>query len=130
MSPRDGHDLARALLKRATEDEALVRKVADDAEISDAIIGFHAQQAVEKAIKAVLAANGIGFARTHALGYLVGLLEGHAIAGPEELAEVDELGPWAVALRYEIDDAPELDREAALVLVTAVTSWARRAVGG
>jgi hypothetical protein len=34
------------------------RKLADDAEIDDHIVGFHAQQAVEKALKVALAGDG------------------------------------------------------------------------
>ncbi len=52
MTRRDRRDLARVLLERAAGDEALVRKVLDDHEIPDAIVGFHAQQAAEKLIKA------------------------------------------------------------------------------
>ena len=66
MPPRDGRDLARVLLDRADDDIRLVRRVVDDADIADAIVGFHAQQAVEKAIKAVLAAREIEYAKTHA----------------------------------------------------------------
>jgi len=33
--------------------------VVDDEDIADAIVGFHAQQAVKKAINAVLAAHGV-----------------------------------------------------------------------
>lgn len=75
MPQHDRLDLARVLLARAIEDETLVRKVSPDTDIADAIIGFHAQQAVEKLIKAVLAARGVAFIKSHALSYLVGLVE-------------------------------------------------------
>lgn len=52
MPPRKGRDLARVLLDRADDDLTLVRRVVGDEDIADAIVGFHAQQAVEKAIKA------------------------------------------------------------------------------
>jgi hypothetical protein len=42
MPQRDRLDLARVLLARAEDDETLVRKVSPDADIADAIIGFHA----------------------------------------------------------------------------------------
>jgi HEPN domain-containing protein len=71
MPPHDRLDLARVLLARAIDDETLVRKVSSDTDIADAIVGFHAQQAVEKLIKAVLAARGVGFMKSHALSYLV-----------------------------------------------------------
>jgi hypothetical protein len=53
----------------------LVRKVCSDADVADSIVGFHAQQAAEKLIKAVLAARGVTFVKSHALGYLIGLVE-------------------------------------------------------
>jgi HEPN domain-containing protein len=56
---REGRDLARVLLERADGDVALVRYVRDNADIADVIVGFHAQQAVEKSLKAVLAAHDI-----------------------------------------------------------------------
>jgi hypothetical protein len=43
-------DQARVLLSKATKDEALVRKIWSDTDIVDEIIGFHAQQAIEKAL--------------------------------------------------------------------------------
>lgn len=124
MSPRDQGDLARVLLERAAGDEALVRRVVDDSEIPDAIVGFHAQQAAEKLMKAVLAARGVRFARTHALGYLIGLVESHGIDAPTSLAEADVLSPWAVDFRYETESEPPLDRRAALDLIEELGRWA------
>ncbi len=130
MSPRDRRDLARALLERAAGDEALVRRVLDDSEIPDAIIGFHAQQAAEKLIKAVLAARGVAFARTHALGYLIGLVESHGIDAPPSLGGADVLSPWAVDFRYETESEPALDRRAALDLIEELRRWAMDEVAG
>jgi HEPN domain-containing protein len=124
MPPRDRLDLARVLLARAIDDEALVRKVLPDSDISDAILGFHAQQAVEKQIKAVLVARGIPFVKSHALGYLIGLIEQNGITAPPELEEADTLSPWAVEFRYEGDEPPALDRADALALVEQLRSWA------
>ena len=59
--------MARVLLGKAIEDEVLVRTVAENPEIGEAIVGFHAQQAVEKFVKAVLTAHGIAFAKTHTI---------------------------------------------------------------
>jgi HEPN domain-containing protein len=129
LTPREGQDLARVLLDRADDDLTLVRRVERDADIADAIVGFHAQQAVEKAIKAVLAARGLEYAKTHQLGYLIGLLEANGIDAPTAVLEADELSPWAVDFRYETDDEPPLDRAATLVLVEEVRRWAASAVG-
>jgi hypothetical protein len=48
MPLHDRLDLARVLLARAVDDETLVRKLCSDADVADAIVGFHAQQAAEK----------------------------------------------------------------------------------
>lgn len=128
MPPHDRLDLARVLLARAINDETLVRKVSPDTDIADAIVGFHAQQAVEKLIKAVLAARGVAFMKSHALSYLIGLVEEHEIGAPKELSEADVLSPWAVEFRYEGDEPPALDRSAALTLVEQVRTWAENEV--
>jgi HEPN domain-containing protein len=128
MPPHDRLDLARVLLARALDDETLVRKVSPDTDIADAIVGFHAQQAVEKLIKAVLAAYGVAFMKSHALSYLIGLVEENEIEAPEELSEADVLSPWAVEFRYEGDEPPALDRSAALALVEQVRMWAENEV--
>jgi HEPN domain-containing protein len=58
-------DLARRLLGAAQEDELAARSVLRVEGIADPIVGFHTHQAVEKAIKAVLAAKGTEFPFTH-----------------------------------------------------------------
>ena len=128
MPPHDRLDLARVLLARAIDDETLVRKVSPDTDIADAIVGFHAQQAVEKLIKAVLAARGVAFMKSHALSYLIGLVEENEIEAPAEFSEADVLSPWAVEFRYEGDEPPALDRPAALTLVEQVRMWAENEV--
>lgn len=44
---------AQLLLRKAREDADAATKLAADGDTADAIVGFHAQQAVEKALKAV-----------------------------------------------------------------------------
>ena len=48
-------DFAEQLLTAAERDLTVWRKLVNDAEVHDAVLGFHAQQAVEKLLKAVLA---------------------------------------------------------------------------
>lgn len=130
MPQRDQLDLARLLLTRATDDETLVRKVSADTEVADAIICFHAQRAAEKLIEAALAAYGVAFIKSHALSYLIGLVEGHDIDGPPEPSEADTLSPWAVEFRYEGEEPPALDRPAALELVEKLRTWAESQIEG
>ncbi len=46
--------LARTSLMKARQDLTVLEKLVNDEEVVDEIIGFHAQQVVEKSIKAVL----------------------------------------------------------------------------
>ncbi len=128
MPQHDRLDLARVLLAKAVDDETLVRKVSPDADIADAIIGFHAQQAVEKLIKAVLSARGVAFMKSHALSYLIGLVQENGIEAPQDLSEADVLSPWAVEFRYEGDEPPSLDRSAALARIEQVRTWAENEI--
>jgi len=65
---------ARLLLAKAHEDLYVLNRLVDDTDSPDAVIGFHAQQAVEKSLKAVLTSRGIRYPWTHDLGGLIDLL--------------------------------------------------------
>lgn len=122
--PRPEHlDLAH-LLRKANADLAATRTLAADADPHDEAIGFHAQQAVEKALKAVLALSELPSPRTHDLTYLVELLATHGIDAPATIAEPEWLSPWAVTTRYDgLDDT--LDRHAAIEAADSAIGWAR-----
>jgi HEPN domain-containing protein len=79
---------------------------ADDAPLS--AVCFHAQQAAEKAVKALLTANGRPFPKTHHLPTVVRMLPADAGVGLT-LDEQVELTHFAVAPRYP-DDYVEIDR--------------------
>jgi len=53
-----------------------------DRNVADETIGFHAQQAVEKCLKAVLILHEIEFRKTHNLDELVDLLKEHTLPQP------------------------------------------------
>lgn len=95
--------------------------------VTDAIVGFHAQQAVEKAQKALLASHKVEFPFIHNLGYLAELREKHAIELPKALDGLDDLTPFAAMLRY---GSPQqtIERQTALNWATAAVEWARTAV--
>ena len=61
---------------------------------------FHAQQAVEKALKAVLVHQGIAFRLVHDVNELLQSLEEHGIHIPERLREATTLTGFAVMTRY------------------------------
>jgi HEPN domain-containing protein len=58
-------EYAEVLLRRANGDLHVCRVLADDSEVDDGPIGFHAQQAVEKALKIGLVLADIELPRTH-----------------------------------------------------------------
>lgn len=93
-------------------------------EVSDSIFGFHAQQAVEKLLKALLSVHAVRFQQTHDLHELLTLLE---IAGenfPTDLLRVDELTPFAVQWRYDFFTVPaSFDRVLARALVASVRAF-------
>lgn len=125
LSKREDADLAALLARKAGEDATAVREFAANPEISDGIIGFHAQQAIEKWLKAAMALHGIREARIHDLGRLLQILENDGIELPENASRLDELTIYAVPLRYDdLLDAEPLDREDVLNLVEAVRAWA------
>ena len=57
-------------MQRAESDLRASVTLAEDREMADDVVGFHAQQAVEKALKAVLVLEGVSFPRTHDLELL------------------------------------------------------------
>ncbi len=117
--------LADILLALARQDVLAFRKLAGDMEIGDALLGFHAQQAVEKSLKAVLAHAGIVFRRTHDIAELLDLLADSGLRVPPHSDLLDELNPYAVEMRYGLVQPSGLDRTATLSILDAVLEWAQ-----
>lgn len=118
-------DLARRLLGAAKDDELTARSILPIEGIADTIIGFHAQQAVEKSIKAVLAANAIKFPFIHDLESLIELCKNSEIEVPSTLHATKALTPFAAAERYGSEIPIGLDRDQALQWATEATTWAQ-----
>ncbi len=111
-------DQAKLLLRKAAQDMAVLNKLIDDREISDETLGYHAQQAAEKLIKALLASKGHPYPRSHNIGLLLDLLQSHGIPLPERFDEVDALTPFGTVFRY--DDFPSVRGISGGVMVQAV----------
>jgi hypothetical protein len=92
------YSIAQILLIKATEDE----KALESDCLSDSILGFHAQQAVEKLLKALLSARSVPFALTHDLGRLRTLLAAAGESLPETPLALGDLGDFAVVYRYDL----------------------------
>lgn len=87
---------AEVLLLKAASDEAIL----SFALVSDSIVGFHAQQAVEKLMKALLTQLKIPYERTHSLNRLLILLESHGEFLPATALSLGDLNDFAVEYRY------------------------------
>ena len=102
-----------------------MRRLASDPEIDDEAVGFHAQQAIEKWLKAAIAFHGLRVERSHDLGRLLEILEEGGIEAPPGADWLDELTIYAVPMRYdELLDVEPLDRDSVATLVARVGKWA------
>ena len=92
-------------------------------------MGFLAQQACEKFIKAVLVVHDVQFERTHDLEWLWDHAALNGVAVPVDKAALRSLNPYAVALRYEGSDVIWVSSDKAAEMVDALYQWARTGVG-
>jgi HEPN domain-containing protein len=115
------------LLTKARNDARALRKVVGDKEIADEIVGFHAQQTVEKALKAVLEHRGIDYPYTHDVARLFALLD-QSGGAPEDRDDAIALSPWAAEFRYGDVITGSLDRERALAVADTILAWAEDAI--
>jgi HEPN domain-containing protein len=91
------------------------------------LLCFHAQQAAEKAMKAVLVHHGLPIRKTHSIGMLLDLLAAAPIELPDEVRSGIALTDDAVAARYPgvYEPLNSEDHVQAIQLATAIVEWAR-----
>ena len=97
MPPNDSKPAtpeAQALLRTATRDWKTVEVLLRHPDSPVTSVCFHAQQYLEKVIKAVLVSNGVIFRRTHDLGELADLLDQQGIALPMPKDQLTRLNPF------------------------------------
>ena len=87
---------------------------------------FDAQQAAEKAIKALLLARGVEFPYVHDIGLLLTLLEDAGEPVPETVREAERLNPYATTTRYPDVAEPVSEQEyaEAFRVADSVVRWA------
>lgn len=117
-------------LEHARSDLALARLGAG-ADVLPEQLCFHAQQAVEKAFKAVLLHQKVEFPFTHDLSELLDALADAGIEVPASLAEADALTPYAVETRYPgfWGEITAHDVGEAIRLAEEVLRWAEASIG-
>ena len=86
---------------------------------------FDAQQAVEKALKALLVSRGVQVPRTHAISELITTLAELGFEIPANVHEASVLTDYAVAARYPgpFESVQVEDYEKAVASATAVVLW-------
>lgn len=119
---------ARRLLRIAGRDYQTFTILRNHPEAELTPTCFHAQQAVEKALKAVLTIKHIDFRRTHDLEELANLLADVDIASPFPPREFRRLNPFAVELRYDDENIALITRDEADQLTQRTLAWAAEIV--
>jgi HEPN domain-containing protein len=115
-------EYAAVLLERAKSDLGALGVLMANEDMLDDVVGFHAQQAVEKALKVALVLADIDFPRSHDLRELTDLALDNGVPVPESVQKARWLTPWAAQLRYEMVEP--LDRDAARSVATDAVEWA------
>ena len=103
-------DEARRLLIKAAEDEYVLERLLDDTKAPEAMVGFHAQQAAEKLLKAALFLAGTAPPRTHNLAELADLAAASGLKLPAGCEALRWLTPYAVLYRYDGDADEDEER--------------------
>lgn len=116
--------VARLMLAAARRDEQAYRALVALPDMNDTVIGFHAHQCVEKALKGVLAHKAVVFRRTHDIAELLDLLTDAGVDSPPHADKLDELNPFAIEARYGLADPGRIDRDATTLMVNALLIWA------
>jgi len=103
-------ELIQQWLAKAEEDFRVVEYLLSEDTAYLSAIGFHAQQAAEKYLKAFLVLHQIEFPKTHNLGELLDLFSQINPSLALSLRDITALNPYGVDIRYPAD-FPEMTME-------------------
>ena len=129
MSPeRFAPDDPREWLNRARSNLARAKASIPEAYRED--LCFDAQQAAEKAIKAVLIRRGVAFPYVHDLAHLLTLLEEAGETIPASVRTAEGLTRYAVVTRYPglAEPVTEAHYQEAVESAEAVVHWAAESI--
>lgn len=117
-------------LAHAESDLHLAQTSIADKDVLPAQICFHAQQAAEKAFKAVLLERGVDFPPSHDMEELLVIFEQHGVPVPDDLRDASLLTPYAVETRYPgyLEEVTRADAEKATAIAAKALEWARSIV--
>ncbi len=117
--------VADILRKKAQGDfNAAVVLANVDPPMDDEAVGFHLQQAVEKAAKALLTWRNIKYQFTHDIDTLLRALSAKGCSVPDRFSDLDMLTLFATQARYERVVPPgSFDRTSFVDLTRAFLAW-------
>ena len=117
-------DDPREWLNRARSNLALAKNRVSDVYLED--LCSEAQQAAEKAIKAVMISRNVNFPYVHDLALLLLILEEGGEAFPDTVRRAARLTPFAVDARYPGIEQPVSEQQylEAIAIAEAVVRWA------
>lgn len=124
----DANDHASSLLRKAGEDLRAATYLGQDPGGSLWTVGFHAQQAVEKALKAVLMQKGVRYPFTHDIAALIKLVRQAGLSLPPNPDDLPYLTPFGTLFRYEDGERElpaTLNMPCLLARADATLAWAR-----
>lgn len=101
-------DHGRALWQKAGNDLIAARATLSTRQALDTVC-FHAQQAVEKCLKAVLALHDLEYPRRHDLAELIQLVKPLVPAIVPHEDHIISMAPFAVEIRYDTELAPSME---------------------
>lgn len=115
-------------MRMARKDVRAARALLDPALADVESFGFHAQQATEKTLKALLALRGVTYPRIHDLDRLMQLLREAGATVPKSCETLAVLTDFGVGFRYDAYDAPEEPFERTVILETVEALLAHAAL--
>jgi HEPN domain-containing protein/predicted nucleotidyltransferase len=123
-------DEARRWLDRSRSHLILAKTEIQDVDLED--LCFHAQQAAEMAIKALLIRRGVVFPYTHDIAQLLALLQGSGQQVPDFVQGATHLTRFAAVTRYPGSASPltHEEYEQAVRIAEEVVLWAESAMKG
>lgn len=115
-------------MRLAIRDQTAFKALRVAPEVDIAVALFHAQQSVEKTLKAVMCLHHVEYRRTHDLEELAARLATAGVLLPVSEEQLSRLTPYAVEFRYDDGAFHLLSAEEAEHWVAALLRWAREAI--
>ena len=122
MTPQ--REEAERMLRLARRDQVAFNVLLAAPGVALPLALFHAQQAVEKALKAVMCLHRIEYRRTHDLEELATQLANAGVSQCVDQTKLRRLTPYAVEFRYDDEPTQLLTGVETQAVVVTLMEWA------